>query len=139
TFQNEEGCDSVVTMNLTVLPSVSGVENALICQGQTYSFNDNYYTENNNTATDTFIAAGGCDSIVTLNLTVLTTITDTINPQICSGVSFWFNGVEHSASVSGITSTFQNEEGCDSVVTMNLTVKPIAQILSFAFEACDSF
>src|SRR5690606_11505581 len=61
TFQNEEGCDSVVTMNLTVLPSVSGVENALICQGQTYSFNDNFYTENNNTATDTFIAAGGCD------------------------------------------------------------------------------
>ena len=139
TFQNAAGCDSMVTMNLAVIPALSGVENAVICQGQTYGFNDNFYTENNNTATDTFTSAGGCDSIVTLNLTVLPTITDTINPQICSGQSFSFNGTEYSESVSGISAIFQNAEGCDSVVTMNLTVKPIAQTLSFTFEACDSY
>src|SRR5690606_11874805 len=124
TFQNEMGCDSIVTLNLIVLPALSGIESATICQGQAYWFNGNFYTENNNMATDTLIAAGGCDSIVTLNLTVLPAIYDTINPHICSGQSFWFDGVEYSESVSGITATFQNEIGCDSMVTLYLFVKP---------------
>ena len=36
------------------------------------------YTTSNSTATDTFVNALGCDSIVTLNLTVLSSVTDTV-------------------------------------------------------------
>src|SRR5690606_33662575 len=117
-------CAAYGSMEIEVLPITYGVEDAIICQEQAYSFNDDFYWENNNTATDTFISAGGCDSIVTLNLIVLPPIADTINPQICSGQSFSFNGMEYTESVSGITAIFQNAEGCDSVVVMNLTVLP---------------
>ena len=36
------------------------------------------YTTSNSTAKDTFVNAAGCDSIVTLNLTVFSSVTDTV-------------------------------------------------------------
>jgi uncharacterized protein YceK len=63
------GCDSVVTLNLIVNPTRTGTINATICSNQTYNFNG---VNRNTTGSylDTFIAVNGCDSVVTLNLTV---------------------------------------------------------------------
>src|SRR5690606_17200866 len=77
--------------------------------------------------TDTFVNSVGCDSIVTLNLTVNPYLTGQLDTAICQGQSFVFNGVTYSTSVPpsmGITDTIQNSSGCDSIVTLNLTVKP---------------
>jgi hypothetical protein len=52
-------------------------------RNQTYSFNG----VNRNTTgayLDTFTAINGCDSVVTLNLTVIPTRVGTINATICS-------------------------------------------------------
>src|SRR5690606_11974013 len=43
--------------------SITGTETATICTGQTYLFNGLLYNANNTTATDTFRAVSGCDSI----------------------------------------------------------------------------
>ena len=132
-------CAANGSMEIEVLPIAYGTATAVICQGQEYEFNGNFYTENNNTATDTFSSVGGCDSIVTLNLTVLPAIADSMDIQICSGQTFFFDGIEYSESISGITATFQNANGCDSVVMMNLSVKPAPQTVDLSFEACNSY
>jgi predicted outer membrane repeat protein len=49
--------------NHTVLP-------VSICQGDSYTFNGTTYDTSNYTATDTLVNQYGCDSIITLNLTV---------------------------------------------------------------------
>lgn len=46
----------------------TGVHEAVACSE--YRFNGVIYTSNNNTATDTLVNSVGCDSIVTLNLTI---------------------------------------------------------------------
>ena len=124
TFQTTQGCDSIVTMNLTVSPPLTGIQNTTICQGQSYTFNGITYTTGNNTAKDTLQTAQGCDSIVTLNLTVTPALTHTINPVICQGNSYSFGGTNYTTSQTGVVHTFQTAQGCDSIVTMNLTVSP---------------
>jgi hypothetical protein len=64
------GCgDSTITINLTINNSVQSSFSATICGGESYTWNDQTY-DYSGLFTQTFPAANGCDSIVTLNLTV---------------------------------------------------------------------
>ena len=122
TFTAVNGCDSVVTLNLTVNPTRTGTINATICSNQTYSFN-NVNRNTTGSYLDTFTAVNGCDSVVTLNLTVNPTRTGTINATICSNQTYNYNGVNLNTTGSYLD-TFTAVNGCDSVVTLNLTVNP---------------
>ena len=118
---NAVGCDSIVTLNLSIkLPSTS-TTNAAICQGDTYSFNGAFYS-----TAGTYIAhltnAAGCDSIATLNLSIKLSTTSTTNAAICSGDMYVFNGTSYSAAGT-YTAHLTNAVGCDSIVTLNLSVK----------------
>ena len=122
TFTNSIGCDSVVTLNLTVRPTSTRVINASICSNQVYLFNG----VNRNTSgifLDTFTNSTGCDSVVTLNLTVRLTSVGTINSSICSNQVYLFNGVYRNTTGTYLD-TFTNSTGCDSVVTLSLTIRP---------------
>jgi hypothetical protein len=57
------------TATVIVIPTISNTINASICEGTVYTWNNQDYTYSG-TFTQTFPAANGCDSIVTLNLTV---------------------------------------------------------------------
>lgn len=70
TFVTTAGCDSIVTLNLTVLQTGTGITNATVCSSQLpYSWNGNNYTASGSYDI-TLTAASGCDSISTLNLTI---------------------------------------------------------------------
>jgi gliding motility-associated-like protein len=130
TFTNASvnGCDSIVTTNLTVLPLATFTQNPNICQGGSFIENGHAYTTTN-TYIDTFTNAGvnGCDSIVTTNLTVLPVATFTQNPSICQGGSFTENGHTYTTTNTYIDTFFNaSVNGCDSVVTTNLTILPLA-------------
>lgn len=69
-FSNPNGCDSIATLDLHVLPSDSSITNINICSSQLpYLWNGNSYTNTGN-YTINLIGTNGCDSITTLNLTV---------------------------------------------------------------------
>ncbi len=51
-------------------------------------------------------------------------ITDTVSAQICSGESFVFGGQTYN-NAGFYTATFTGANGCDSLVTLDLSVKPI--------------
>jgi gliding motility-associated-like protein len=124
TFINAQGCDSIVTLNLTVAPYASGTLNESICEGESFLFNNVSYTIANNTAKDTFVTAAGCDSIVTLNLSIRHKTYHTVSAVICEGEFFLFNGINYATSNTTATATYINSQGCDSIVTLNLTVNP---------------
>ena len=63
----------------------SGVDIRSACDSYTW-IDGNTYTASNNTATYTLTNAAGCDSIVTLDLTINSATVDAGNPQtICFG------------------------------------------------------
>ena len=70
-YQTVDGCDSIVELTLTVLPTLVENEAATICPSETYDFNGQILTSANaGLNTVVLQAANGCDSTVNLTLTV---------------------------------------------------------------------
>ncbi len=114
------GCDSVVTLNLTALPNTAAVVDIEICHDESYLFDGQELT-----TTGSYFAqmtsANGCDSLVTLNLTVLPVISATINEEICLGETYLFNG-QAIGTAGSYLDTLTSFNGCDSFLTLNLSV-----------------
>ena len=126
-LQGVNACDSVVTLNLTVLSKQYEVVEKTICQGSYFEFNGvKYYT--NTIKSDTLIgaASNGCDSIVSLYLTVAPILQgETEEVFLCPGATYHFSDKYPELAEAGIyTDTIQNALGCDSVITVDIKQVP---------------
>ena len=122
TLQTVHGCDSVITLTLTVNSTFNTPVAAEICQGGSYSFFGQTLTAAG-TYTHTLQTVHGCDSVITLTLTVNPTFNTPVTAEICQGGSYNFFG--QSLTTAGTyTHTLQTVHGCDSVITLTLTVNP---------------
>ncbi|NOQ71809.1 MAG: T9SS type A sorting domain-containing protein [Crocinitomix sp.] len=114
------GCDSIISLHLTILPSSSTTDNIEACDAYTW-IDGIEYTEDNDEATFTLTNEFGCDSVVALNLTILSSSTG-IDVQIACDSLLWTDGIMYYEDNFVATDTFVNAVGCDSVVTLNLIV-----------------
>ena len=119
-LQTIDGCDSIVTLTLTVNPVESMTLSAAICEGTSYTENG-FNVSEAGTYTQNLQTINGCDSIVTLNLTINPTYNITIDASINEGETYEENGFSESEAGTYVH-TLQSEFGCDSVITLNLTV-----------------
>ena len=123
TLQTANGCDSIVTLNLTVNPVANTNLSAAICEGTMYAENG-FNASEAGTYTQNLQTVNGCDSIVTLNLTINPVASTNLTAAICEGSVYTENGF--NASEAGYyTQTLQTVNGCDSIVTLNLTVNTV--------------
>jgi riboflavin synthase len=122
TLVNAAGCDSVITLNLTILNSAARtvLNPQAICAGGSYAFNGNVYTTAG-TYRDTLYAGTGNDSIYVTQLTVKQPTAST-DMQTHWDTYTWLNGITYSTSNTIATRTLVNDAGCDSVITLNLTI-----------------
>jgi hypothetical protein len=127
TIVNTEGCDSVITLNLNIAPALQSSLSKTICSGGSYLFNGQTLTQSG-VYTTTLQTSAGCDSIVTLNLNVLNKIQSTVNAGICLGQSYLFNG-KQLTQAGQYFDTLQTSLGCDSFVTLNLSVGTFASTI----------
>jgi hypothetical protein len=135
-FQTLDGCDSLSTLDLTINYSTSSTDSQLHCD--TYTWIDGVtYTSSNNTANMVYNNVVGCDSIVTLDLTIndSTSSTDT---QVHCNTYTWVDGVTYLVSNNIATWMFQTVAGCDSIVTLDLTIN-YSTTSSTTITACDSY
>ncbi|MDB9791612.1 HYR domain-containing protein [Bacteroidia bacterium] len=96
-------------------PSVYTTDTITSCGAYTWT-NGVTYTTSNNTATDTFINAAGCDSIVTLNLTV-----DIIKPTVIT------QNLTVSLDVSGSGSTTATQVDNGSTDNCTISTKTLSK------------
>ena len=155
------GCDSIATLNLTILPnytitfSANGGNGTMApqqaCSGQTVTLNANSFTNGTSvftgwatTAGGTVVYANGADVTVTGNMTLYavwytpcSNQTATVTVANCDSYN-WY-GTEYTTSGT-YTHTVTNavEGGCDSIYTLNLTINQ--SVSSTVNEtACDSY
>ena len=117
-FTAANGCDSTVTLHLTINQPVTHEFTEVACgsyewNGQVYTTSDDYQ--------QTFVAANGCDSTVTLHLTINHSVNHEFT-EIAEG-SYTWNGVEYTES-GDYEQTLTAANGCDSIVTLHLTIVP---------------
>ena len=116
TLQTSIGCDSIVTLVLTINNGSSSQENITSCNN--YSWNGNTYSQSG-TYTNTLQTINGCDSIITLSLTIYQNGNSQENISTCN--NYTWNGNTYSQSGSYLD-TLQTVNGCDSITTLNLTI-----------------
>jgi gliding motility-associated-like protein len=119
------GCDSLITLDLSVLPSVNTSLQATICQNDTLFLNGAPLTEPG-TYTAEFQTTLGCDSIVEMQLTVLPEFEMPVSITICEGETYSFNGQELSAAGT-YEAELQSQAGCDSLVVLQLSVDALSE------------
>lgn len=125
------GCDSTVTLQLTISNQYVTNLNKNICQGDSYQFGRRTLTESG-TYYDTLLAHNLCDSIIILKLNVHELHTTLLNDEICLGDTYseyGFNITPTEAGVQEYEKTVQTAFGCDSTVKLTLDVHP-----SYTFE-----
>lgn len=135
TIPNATGCDSVVTINLTILSAGAGAEVITTCNSYTVPSGDETYNLTG-TYLDTVSSATGCDSIITINLTINNLSVSTLNENVCS-IYTVPSGDETYTSNGTYFDTIPNVAGCDSILTINLMVNNTSSSISAA--ACSNY
>jgi len=117
------GCDSIVTLNLTVISEFTGLETHTGCIGDGYSIyvNGTIYDEANPTGTETLTAVAGCDSIVSINLIFNSVLLGTDVQSACDSYT-WIDGNTYNSSNNDAMWVIPSMSGCDSILTLDLTI-----------------
>lgn len=122
------GCDSLVHVALQFSP-VSSVFQSTICEGDTIYINNNAYHAFHTTGVEVILngTSSGCDSVIHVDLEVLTPpfseIKDTLCPEefrIINGHRYDVNNRAGFEILEGAAST-----GCDSLVTLSFVFRQI--------------
>ena len=138
TLQTVNGCDSVITLTLTVNPTYLITEERTVCSaGLPYLWNGVIFT-GPGTKFATLHTATGCDSVVTMILTVDEAFEVTVNRAVCvDELPIVWNGKTFNAAGTQ-TVTLEASNGCDSIVTMVVTVNtPVHQ--AYTVVECGSY
>lgn len=122
-LQSVYGCDSIVELNISILPSYYQNQNVSICQGDSilifgsYESNIGVYIENSPTV-------NGCDSIQAITLDLIPIYQDVQIINICPGDSaVIFNNYESNPGT--YYDSLQTIYGCDSVQIIQLMIHGI--------------
>jgi hypothetical protein len=133
-FTNASGCDSTVTLNLTIINSTSSTATETECNSYTWSVNGSTYTSS---VIDTLIGvnAAGCADSSILDLTINYSTISTYNQVACNSYTWPVNGLTYT-SPSIINVINVNAAGCPETSILNLTISgnPVANILLNGFD-----
>ena len=121
TYTNAAGCDSVVTLHLTVYHSAMSIDERVACDAYTW-INGVTYTESTDVPTMAYTGSQGCDSIVNLHLTINHS-SSSVDEVHAYAPYTWINGVTYYQSIEGPAVVLANAVGCDSVVTLHLEIE----------------
>jgi hypothetical protein len=137
TLMTIDGCDSLVTYNVIIVPVSASVSDTSLCLNETaFDWNGHLITTlADSSYVANFTNAGGCDSIATLNVSILPLAATTIDTSVCIGAAPWtWNGHLIQTDVdSSYVNGFIGSNGCDSTVTYNVSILPVTVSITDTF------
>ena len=118
------GCDSLVTINIEVLPASRRDTTIFACKGSSVTIGGKQYF-NDIVVTDTLVGVNTCDSIVRTFIEFSETEGYTVEQHriICAGDTYTDAAFPDGISKAGTyTNTVTTAYGCDSTVTIHMSV-----------------
>lgn len=131
------GCDSVIVLDLRFRPPIYDTLRTTICDQDSLVISKNWVFRLPGTYTIPLQSDEGCDSLLTIELTVIPTPSDTITRYICQGGTYTLGGKviknpgTHPVRVPA-------PSGCDSLIILNLiALNPQVNIRTPETITCD--
>lgn len=123
-YLTDDGCDSIVNINLSIIEIPETIVEAGICDGESYTLPDGTEVDEAGAYDVILTSADGCDSLVITELEIWSNYEVDENAAICDGETFMLpDGTD--VDVADVYSvTLQTINGCDSVVNTTLEVYP---------------
>jgi hypothetical protein len=123
TIVNADGCDTIITYNLTLLTNPTRSESISLCPGESVTIGGQVYAQSG-TVLDTLVSlSGGCDTIVTYTISLSIYQTSSTSISFCPGESVTIGGQVYNQSGT-VIDTLSALQGCDTIVTYTLTQLP---------------
>jgi gliding motility-associated-like protein len=124
---SDPSCFSVQAVNLTVDPIYNITDNINACENSIVTYPDGTTATiiANTSHTSNLSTTAGCDSIIVTNVTMDPIQSSSSNSTVCSGNDFTYADGTISMNITtneSHTSTLLSVQGCDSLVTENITV-----------------
>jgi hypothetical protein len=119
---SSKGCDSTVTLHVTVSNEVSVLRDTVVCSNAVpFTWNSITVDKAGNFMFKTK-SVGGCDSTITLNVSVASTVSSTKDTAVCANAfPFQWNGL-NVTTAGNYPFTTKSKAGCDSTVTLHVSV-----------------
>lgn len=119
TLVNSLGCDSILAVTVNIHKSYDTI---FVSECEQYnSPSGNHIWNSNGMYSDTLTNINGCDSIISINLTILNSSYHEVNAESCEGIQSPSGNYYWSTSGTYMD-TLTNSAGCDSILTVNLTI-----------------
>jgi len=132
--QTVDGCDSTAFLNLTI--NNSDTSETIITACDSYDWNGQTYTSSGLYNYDTQ-TVDGCDSTAYLLLTINNSSSSTDTQEHCDSYT-WVDGITYTSSNNTATWLYQTVDGCDSLVTLDLTINnSISTVVTI--DTCDIY
>ena len=129
------GCDTIAKYALLLLPQPAVTRDIAFCAGTSVTIDGKVYTEAGTVTGHIPSVAGGCDTLVTYNLTLLPQPTGIDTIEFCAGKSVTIGGTVYTESGTATDTIASTTGGCDSVVTYTLIRLPY-NVRSETIEFC---
>lgn len=125
TNQANNGCDSLIYVDLTFIDIVYDTLRQIICQEDTLLINGTVYGLNNPIGTETFSGGGnfGCDSVLFIDLDFIPVDTFELAQTLCRDAILDIGDTRFDQNNPSGIARIENAaaSGCDSLVAVNLT------------------
>ena len=137
TIPNTMGCDSIISIALTINNSHKIFDTVHVCFGSHYQFPDGQVQENitdTETYSSHFYSVNNCDSIINTTVFVYPIFEEHVTVHVCYGSSFVFPDetvLEHVSVDTTQISILQSQHMCDSIVFTHISVLPAYSIELF--------
>jgi len=121
TLITSRGCDSIVSLTLTVVDKFEEEYDFDICDGDTLFFGEDTITRPG-IYLDSLVAVGGCDSIIKVRVNVVSFVSLTIDTTVCFGDTVYVGNSAYGEE--GVFRDTLNTSGCDTVVSTTISIVP---------------
>lgn len=128
TIPSASGCgDTVYTIYLTVGSGNSSASITEVSCGD-YTSNSGVTYTTSGVYTEQLQTVGGCDSTLTIDLTVLQSSSSAITGYGCSSYTSPSGNIYYAEGT--YTDTLQNAAGCDSIITIDVVFTPVDTVVN---------
>ena len=124
------GCDSLITVTITIVDGVTVTRDDVLCPGQTIFVNNQEYGEDplDQVGTQIVPLANGCDSTIIIDISFQSQITDTYVPFFCYDQTIEINGTTYGNPALGHqqsgTEPIPGVDGCDTLRQIFINILP---------------